>query len=638
MYTLQNGILFRAGVPQIALGTSYYPSFHEGKFPVPPEGDRAGEMRKDLRAMRDAGMNIVRVAALGDVSLDAQTGEVRVDTPFIDDTLAEAARNGLAGFVRLQGYVMNFRGNTDYLMRNERDEEMALDWSAFMQSSLFHQGILRDNLEATAALAEHYARMPDVVAYQMYNEPHYPYRSGDSLRNPPMAPDSPNQRRQETFDYHPATLAAYRAWRACEGLPPAEPPRNRPLPDEPAEPWAEWRLFNMRAMSRFLNDTARASRKAAPQETMTCMTTAPACPNVMGAGINYFDNAEGMEVVGITSYTHLEGVEYYTACYTYDMAESAAALCGKHAWIIESDARTQMPARKLHEQTYALLGAGHKGILYYEWRGDYPYHNTPLPDNCGFIYSDGRKAGHYDRSLDMLRFVGKHSARLASAEKARCGVAVLHSDHAEAYADAYRAEDRNAVVADALRAYRELRSEGVSVDIVEARHLAENRLGVRALFIPCQPHMLSETERAQVDAFCQGGGSAYYLLSQSTFGATCPGGWWDWTSERLPDLTSEFRSAIEAADALEAVGIAPPVRVSSRHLKVQMLAGDGYRLAILVNTDPVRRDVTGARVTLSFPAGGAVFVTPDGETPLDIVHGAVTLPTVAEGGMLILEE
>ena len=43
-YELKNGVLHRDGAPVIALGQSYYPSFHRAKYPVPPQGDRIGVM------------------------------------------------------------------------------------------------------------------------------------------------------------------------------------------------------------------------------------------------------------------------------------------------------------------------------------------------------------------------------------------------------------------------------------------------------------------------------------------------------------------------------------------------------------------------------------------------------------------
>ena len=45
MYQIKNSILYKDQKKVFVLGQSYYPSFHPCKYPVPPEGDRMGEMK-----------------------------------------------------------------------------------------------------------------------------------------------------------------------------------------------------------------------------------------------------------------------------------------------------------------------------------------------------------------------------------------------------------------------------------------------------------------------------------------------------------------------------------------------------------------------------------------------------------------
>lgn len=619
MFELKNGILYQDGKPVIAVGQSYYPSFHEAKYPAPPSGDRIGLMKKDIAWMQEAGFQFLRVAAIGRVFLD-EKDQVQVDTPFVDEMLREANAHGFAASVRLQGYVMNMRGHKGYLMLDENNRPMKLDWNVFMQSTLYHQGVLKDNAEASQALARHFSRIPGVISYQIYNEPRYPYNG--------------------IFDYHPAAIAAYQEWRRAKGLQPEEPPRRRPLSGESPEAWIQWRLFNTHAMSKFLNDTAAATHAAVPdKETYTCMTSAPVGNTVMAAGINYFDNAEGMECVGITSYTHQEAVDFYAAAYQYNMAACAAALEGKHAWTIEIDARTHMPARKLHEETYHLLSAGHKGIVYYEWRGDYPDEKTPLPDNCGFIFNDGSKTEHFDRSLEMIRFVNRYSTLLAAAESVRDEVGLLSSEHAAAYADAYMGDSGiNVYIHQSLQSYRELRKAQINPSILCARHLMENRLGIKYLFIPCCRTWLSKKEIREIDAFVAAGGRAFSLCQNATFGAVTPYGWWPWEVEHLPEVSLEFRSNLEMEDVLDSCRITPLASFDSRHLKAGLLRGDGYTLAVINNTDPAHRKVEGARLTLNRPFSSARFVSPDMATDAVCRGTCVELPPIDEGGVLILRD
>ena len=108
-YRIENGKLLENGKPVFALGQSYYPSFHEAKYPVPPEGDRIGEMKKDLAAMAQMGFNHVRFAAIGETKLN-RASEVEVNTPFVDAMIAEAEQCGISTSIRLQGYAVNLHG------------------------------------------------------------------------------------------------------------------------------------------------------------------------------------------------------------------------------------------------------------------------------------------------------------------------------------------------------------------------------------------------------------------------------------------------------------------------------------------------------------------------------------------------
>ena len=69
---------------------------------------------------------------------------------------------------------MNLSGHSDWIMRNEKDQGMEQNWSAFIRNFLFHEGILRDNKDATKALTKYFMAL-SVQSFQIYNEPHYAY-------------------------------------------------------------------------------------------------------------------------------------------------------------------------------------------------------------------------------------------------------------------------------------------------------------------------------------------------------------------------------------------------------------------------------------------------------------------------------
>ncbi|MBR0219523.1 MAG: beta-galactosidase [Clostridia bacterium] len=618
MFNIRNGILYRNGRRQIVLGQSYYPSFHEKKYPVPPDGDRYGIMRSDMRAMREAGFNFVRMAALGELKRDAQ-GNVSVRTPFIDDCVRECIGQDMVPSIRLQGYVMNLSGHSDWMMRNEKDQDMEQNWSAFIRNSLFHKGILRDNEDASQALTRHFMAL-SVHSFQIYNEPHYAYNG--------------------IFDYHPAALKAYAAWQKRRGQTPEPPPREIPRPGdkEGTRQWADWRIFSTEAMSRFLNGTARAVHEAGGENTYTCFTAAAVSDTVTLSGVDYFAVAEKMDILGITSYIHLEGADYYAAKYQYDLAESAAALYGKHAWIIECDGRYHMPGRKSREEVYALLGSGFKGIVFYEWRGDYPDAGTPFPDNCGFIDHSGKPAGHYKDSLRMLAFVNRWSEMLAGCEKAREGVGILYSLHALAMGDTVQRGGVHPVQRQCLRCYRDIKRAGITPSFLQAKHLKKNPQRIRTLFVPCVQEYLSKEEHAQIDAFVRDSGNVFFVRPTGTFGAASEG-WWPWNEPELNRTTSEFRSGLETADALRLAKEKPLLTLSCPRLSAGILEDEQRYIVLINNIDPLREAVDGAFITGDiFCRAKIQYADEFGETALFPQENRVDLPLIDAGGMMIIQK
>ena len=186
MWNIKNGILHKDGKPIYAIGLSYYPSYREDKVPVPRDGDRIGEMKKDLRRMKECGFNIVRFAALGEVK--RVDGEIVADTEFIDALMSEADLVDISTMLRLQGYTMNLSGWEDCYMIDQDGNQINRDtWYNFIQNSLHHKGILKDNIDGTVHLAKHYVKYNNLVSFQTYNEPHYPS--------------------EQIYDYHPDAIA-----------------------------------------------------------------------------------------------------------------------------------------------------------------------------------------------------------------------------------------------------------------------------------------------------------------------------------------------------------------------------------------------------------------------------------------------
>jgi hypothetical protein len=409
-YSIVNGVLHHDGKPQFALGQSIIPPTIGRKCPCLRMGIAWGN---GAGSADDEGSGFQHRAhgALGQVEMDGDDVRVRFDLP--DAFCRECEQQDLAAMIRLQGYSMNLRGFDDATMLNEKGEKMPFNWGWFVRNSLNHPGIYEDNVRGTIESARHFADFPAVTSFQIYNEPAYPTEG--------------------FYDYHPYTLERFAKWCREKGLPACEAPRRRPVAGEDAEPWIYWRLFQQERLNEFLCDMGRRAREgyAAP-DTLTCHIRCPVTPGPAIRGEDYFATAEGMDILGITAYTVNRGPSFHQASMVLDACESAAATFDKRAWLIEYNARTDMPPQEWPRETYAAVGRGFKGILYYQWRADYPFADGPEPEGFGMLFNDGRKASSYDSGIATNRMLARLSTALATLRKLRDGVGILYSSYANA--------------------------------------------------------------------------------------------------------------------------------------------------------------------------------------------------------------
>lgn len=625
MYTMKNGILMKDGKPVYGLGAAYYPSFHAKKMPVPPEGDQYGEAEKDLQLMKEIGLNLVRTAALG--NLTEENRQFHLDSPLIDFIMKRIGELDMASMIRIQGYSMKTQDYEGAEMVDQNGMPYNThSWSNFIQDTLHHPQILADNHAGTAEIARHFLPYPNLTSFITYNEPHYP-ASG-------------------VFDYNPMAIANYRKWLVKKGYKTEEeaaslqPPTRRPLPGEDLNEWTYWRMFAVEAMSNFLNSTAAVSKAEGEQiESMTCMT-----PNMLEfdnyvKGCDYFDVAEGMDVLGLTLYKNCQGGDYYTTNFLLNCAESAAAVCGKHYWLIELDNATNIPGDHFNRQSYLAVGTGCKGIVYYQWRGDYPFEGAPEPNGFGFRNSDGSKAPNFDNGVRMVSLLNKLSDEFVRAEKVRSGAAILYSPYAAMLADAVDngfetqlGVLKNTYIERMRRYYYELHRNGLAVDVVKTCHLAENRLGVKAVFVPAY-ELLSETEKQELDAFIAQGGKVFLQATDRWQKGLVKNGF-----EELHAVKEKFDACWQTEEALEYAGISPIVSLSTTALGIDTLENENSYVISLINLSKLHDRIENAELTLHAAASGAEFFTTTEQISLKVENGKIRLPAITDGAFVIIRK
>lgn len=589
MYSIKNGILYHDTIPQIALGQSYYPSYHVQKVPLPKEADRLGEMAIDLKEMRQAGFNLCRVAALEEVKMEADTLSATYE---IADAFCELCeQNDMAAMVRLQGYSVNLSALENATMLNEKGQAMPFHWSWFVRNCMNHPQVLKDNERLTTYSAEHFSQFPSVVSYQIYNEPAYPTEG--------------------FYDYHPATLTAFRTWLVEQKqFPPeraADYPiyRARPQAGEPIEPWILFRLFQSERLNHFLGEMSDAAKRTTKQiETLTCHLGTPFNPGNAIRGVDYFINAQTMDIVGITHYVPFRGPSFFKAAVILDAAESIAAAQGKHAWIIELNARTNIPPLEWERETFAVLARGFKGILYYEWRADFPYPDSPEPEAFGMLYNNKTKTQAYETGIACNALINSLSKEFARCEKVRSQVGILYSMYATCYFDAIDNQGCNGAIGAHDRygialnhAYAALAKEAVVVDVLRSEDLATNPLGITTLIIP-MIEGLSEEELDAVDAFI---GQVYVYRDEM-------GSFTSYTRKPQPRKHGIVYDDHDAKTLVDVLALHRPISVGSSHpIDARVLESDEMRIICLVNYDSLEREQQAIRLDCSFPCNNAVW-------------------------------
>lgn len=617
MYKLKNGILKKDGEAVFGIGSHYYASYHPQKVPVPETGDRSAEMKKDLAAMKDAHINIVRTAAIGKIE---ENGGVRGEFPLGKEIAETLSSLDMALMVRLNGYDSGLHNYPDEKMQDEQGRDVPCEWFQFIRNCLNHESVTRDNRAVTKLGAETFARYDNLVGFQIFNEPAYPNFG--------------------FYDYNDHTVAAYRKWLTeRRGIPEeqaekTQPPLRRPTYKEDEKAWVDWRLFQTERMNDYLCGLADCAKETAPEaETFTCMTCCPVQTGSSMRGTDFFRIAKGMDIVGITMYLYPLGVSYSELSRVLDYAESAAACFSKHAWLIEYNASTNMTAREFEVETYAAVGSGFKGIMYYQWRADYVFDGSPEPNGYGMVYNDGKKTKKFDAAMKMHRMLARHGAKLVRKERTKQGLAILFSEHMNAYYDArcngdirnsWDGKEEN--ILNSMAVYRRFKKLFISPVAVRAEELNGLPFEVKALIIGAEKGM-SAAEKEEIAVFRKKGGKIFYYDRYLCAYRTGEDSRW-YTEE----------------DILELSGIAPAAYAEEPCIDVRCLSGEGGNAYVIVDFSEhvLPRRQLKLYLREGAPSGKYLFVSGDEETALKAECGdgaqVVTIPSFENGGILFSAE
>jgi len=245
MYKIKRGIFYKNGKEEIALGSHYYPSFHPKKIPVFSLKQQIKEAENDLKAIHELGFDIVRFACLGPTYLEDDG--IKKDTSFIDQLLEIAKKNCLASLVRLQGYSSNVRNASYALMQDENGKEIPFKWDYFIRNCLSNPSVIKEDEEITRYLAKHFESNDNVIGFQIYNEPAYPFIG--------------------FYDYNPYALKAFHIETGIF----EDPPRYRPKTKEELNSWIAFRKFANHRINQYLVNLAHVASEEGKKPSFTCL-------------------------------------------------------------------------------------------------------------------------------------------------------------------------------------------------------------------------------------------------------------------------------------------------------------------------------------------------------------------------------
>jgi hypothetical protein len=339
-------------------------------------------------------------------------------------------------------------------------------------------------------------------------------------------------------------------------------------------------------------------------------------------------------------------------------------LYGKHVWAAECNAHTTLTAQEWERETYAMLGSGFKGLIYYQWRADYDNGKGPEIGAFGILHNNREKTEKFPVIEPMNRLVEKLSPVLAPAERMHGPVAILFSRHVNAWfdgrengqqgefwkqvddltpGDCQTAFDRATILTEGI--YREWRKLGQQPVILRAEDLKENKLGVRVLIVP-SALCLSQTEKEQIRAFAEAGGLVYvyHARGRDSGYALLPGCHARLTARPFRKTPVGHRYTADEIVYMAQLDTPFAVRCGIGTLSLNMMKGEEGYVETLINIDSFEREIADGVISLDkeifADVRSACFHTPEREMQLQLTENEgrleIALPPVATGCFVVL--
>ncbi|CAM3826223.1 beta-galactosidase [Cohnella lubricantis] len=463
---------------QILIGTSYY-SEHWPRERWP----------EDIRLMREAGINVLRVSELAWSRLEPTEGNF--DFAWLDDFMEMASREGIRFILTtpIEGSPVWLRHKHPEVVRADEFGRIHADRGFHCHTSrIFAHYVAR----IVEKMAEHYADHPAVIGWQIDNELRAVHCYCDEcriefrkwLRVKYGTLDHLNEAWGTVF-----WSQIYNEWEEVE-LPAADQLTKS------ISQLLDFYRFSSDATAKHLNMQVDIIKRHAPHHKVT--------HNSLGLYIwlDLYKLAKKLDVMGVDLYPDVDTDNVYT-CLNLDVHRSVKR---DNMWIMEqkngyfnySDYNLAIEPGLVRFWTYQDIARGGNAVLYYRWRsGRFSWEQNPN----GILRHDGTPRRAYDEIKQVTRELAGFSSDLAGT-RVESPVAILHS-YDQIWAFESQKQYSNFNYRKHITAYyRELLRMGITPDLIDP---AMDLSGYAFVVAPSMS-MVSDEIRENLERYVREGG------------------------------------------------------------------------------------------------------------------------------------
>ena len=548
------------------------------------------EWEADFAQMAEAGHNTVRTGELISSWEMIEPHPGQHDFSSLDCAFELCAKHGmklLLGTGACSPPLWLHKQHSDICIL-DRDNNPYMPGAMWGWACINHPAYLEACDSYLAKLLERYGEHPQLLGWQIHNEPGFPFVPRADRAKP------------DWFDYNPHAVACFRKWlerrygtiaklnEAWRWIPTSakqldfdsiDAPRKTPVEWGVPQAWMDWRRFCYGNWNGLISRQHKQIKAATPH--------VPTMVNMFGAGYDV-DGRLGADSWTLPRQVDAIGFDMYPgprigansgfASWLLDFAQSTARSNERPLWLPELEAGPlggwaagpahPTGAREIRRWGLQSLSRGAKMLLYQGYRD---WRNLPL-NWTGLAGWEGEGTDRLAASAQLASLMREHADSLDTATVPQAQIGILHDQDNSVFCSGSGVGDLAHAALEQF--HRALNRIGYTVDFVAAAH-ADSFSGYAAIILPFTVMLGSECAKALAE-YVERGGNLISFARTGMVDENCqvplrrPGGLTEvlgvvetgteaacsapaaWVDASLPGFEGCFqRQSINAADGVE---------------------------------------------------------------------------------------